>query len=84
MYENYKYGNFDKLESAIDDALNQARKHRKKDFWNNNESKPSATKQEPGTANMPSSLITIVNKKSVSTKTKSRRWLESGGITARA
>ncbi|WP_416778301.1 hypothetical protein ACNFJN_08895 [Xenorhabdus budapestensis] len=34
MYENYKYGNFDKLESAIDDALNdvlnQARKQRKK------------------------------------------------------
>ncbi|WP_446470605.1 hypothetical protein [Xenorhabdus stockiae] len=84
MYENYKYGNFDKLESAIDDALNQARKYRKKYFWKNNEFRPSVTKQESGIANTPSSLITIINKKSVSTKTKSRRWLESGGITARA
>ncbi|QTL40569.1 hypothetical protein HGO23_04040 [Xenorhabdus budapestensis] len=91
MYENYKYGNFDKLESAIDDALNdvlnQARKQRKEAFWSNREPKQRMTKQERDTVDALTSFITTVNgvpsKKPVSTKTKSRRRLESGGVTAR-
>ncbi|MCC8366576.1 hypothetical protein J8V57_09810 [Xenorhabdus sp. PB61.4] len=87
MYENHKYGNFDKLESSIDNALNQARKQRKEDFWNNHQPKQHMTKQERDTVNALTSFITIVSgapsKKPISTKTKSRRRLESGGVTAR-
>ncbi|KLU14150.1 MULTISPECIES: hypothetical protein, partial [Xenorhabdus] len=65
MYENYKYGNFDKLESAIDNAINQTQeqlqKQRKEAFWSNREPKQRLTKQERGTVNALSSFITAVN-----------------------
>lgn len=91
MYENYKYGNFDKLESAIDDALtdvfSQTRKQRKEAFWSNREPKQRMTKQERDTINVFSSFIPAVNgapsKERVRTKTQPRRRLESGGVTAR-
>ncbi|MEQ1964367.1 hypothetical protein ABLB69_14600 [Xenorhabdus khoisanae] len=91
MYENYKYGNFDKLESAIDNAINQTQeqlqKQRKAAFWSNREPKQRMTKQERDTIDVFTSFIPAVNgspsKERVSTKTKSRRRLESGGVTAR-
>ncbi|WP_340619309.1 hypothetical protein [Xenorhabdus siamensis] len=91
MYKDHVYGNFDKLESAIDNAINQAQKQlqkqRKKAFWSNREPKSRITKQERDTINALTSFITAVSdapsKKSVSTKTKSRRRSESGEVTAR-
>ncbi|WP_446471135.1 hypothetical protein [Xenorhabdus stockiae] len=75
------------LENMLDGFFAQERKKERENFWNNRQPKQRMTKQERDTVNALTSFITTVNgapsKKPVSTKTKSRRWLESGGVTAR-
>ncbi|WP_187650968.1 hypothetical protein, partial [Xenorhabdus indica] len=72
----------------INQAQKQLQKQRKKAFWSNREPKSRITKQERDTVNALTSFITAVNSdpsiERVSTKTKSRRRLASGEVTARA
>ncbi|CDG19963.1 protein of unknown function [Xenorhabdus poinarii G6] len=75
------------LDNILDSFFAQSRKRERENFWNNREPKQRMTKQEHDTVNTLTSLITVVNgtpsKKSTSTKTPSRRRLESGEVTAR-
>ncbi|PHM22350.1 hypothetical protein [Xenorhabdus budapestensis] len=75
------------LENILDGFFAQERKKERDNFWNNRQPKQRMTKQERDTVDALTSFITTVNgapsKKPVSTKTKSRRRQESGGVTAR-
>ncbi|PHM22980.1 hypothetical protein [Xenorhabdus ehlersii] len=75
------------LENTLDNFFFQSRQKQCENFRNNRQPKQRMTQQERDTVNALTSFITTVNgapsKKSVSTKTKSRRRLESGGVTAR-
>ncbi|PHM61232.1 hypothetical protein [Xenorhabdus ishibashii] len=77
----------DNLESIFDNFFGELERKQRENFWNNRQPKQRMTKQERDTVNALTSFITTVNgvpsKKSVSTKTKSRRRLESGGLTVR-
>ncbi|AOM40207.1 hypothetical protein [Xenorhabdus hominickii] len=73
------------LENMLDGFFAQERKKERDNFWNNHQPKQHLTQQERDTVNALTSFIPVVNgapsKKPVPTKT--RRRLESGGVTAR-
>ncbi|MGJ0623825.1 hypothetical protein [Xenorhabdus bovienii] len=75
------------LENMLDGFFAQERQKERDNFWNNHQPKQRVTKQERDTVNVFSSFVTAVNKtppkELISTKTKIRRRLESGGVTAR-
>ncbi|MDE9566309.1 hypothetical protein KKI93_20255 [Xenorhabdus bovienii] len=70
---------------AIDNVFDGIDRNYRDNFWNNREPKQRVTKQERDTINVLNGFITAVNhtpsKELISTKT--RRRLESGGVTAR-
>ncbi|MDE9552615.1 hypothetical protein [Xenorhabdus bovienii] len=72
---------------AIDNVFDGIDRNYRDNFWNNREPKQRVTKQERDTINVLNGFITAVNhtpsKELISTKTKTRRRLESGGVTAR-
>ncbi|MDE9528195.1 hypothetical protein [Xenorhabdus bovienii] len=72
---------------AIDNVFDGIDRNYRDNFWNNREPKQRVTKQERDTINVLNGFIPAVNhtpsKELISTKTKTRRRLESGGVTAR-
>ncbi|MDC9607241.1 hypothetical protein, partial [Xenorhabdus griffiniae] len=74
----------DNLESIFDNFFGELERKQRENFWNNRQPKQRMTQQERDTVNVLTSFIKTVNgapsKKPVSTKTKSRRRLESGGV----
>ncbi|MDE9565954.1 hypothetical protein KKI93_18300 [Xenorhabdus bovienii] len=72
---------------AIDNVFDGIDRNYRDNFWNNREPKQRVTKQERDTINVLNGFITAVNhtpsKELISTKTKTRRRLESDGVTAR-
>ncbi|MCP9269701.1 hypothetical protein M5U04_16830 [Xenorhabdus sp. XENO-1] len=77
----------DNLESIFDNFFGELERKQRKNFWSNREPKQRITQQERDTINVFTSFIPAVNgaqsKERVSTKTKTRRRLESGGVTVR-
>ncbi|WP_038202845.1 hypothetical protein [Xenorhabdus bovienii] len=75
------------LENILDNFFFQSRKQQHENFRNNRQPKQRPSQQERDTVNVFSNFITAVNKapskELISTKTKTRRRLESGGVTAR-
>ncbi|MDE9484060.1 hypothetical protein [Xenorhabdus bovienii] len=72
---------------AIDNVFDGIDRNYRDNFWNNRQPKQRPSQQERDTANVFSNFVTAVNKapskELISTKTKTRRRLESGGVTAR-
>ncbi|WP_340618739.1 hypothetical protein, partial [Xenorhabdus entomophaga] len=75
------------LENILDKFFFQSRQQQRENFRNNREPKQRLTQQERDTIDVFTSFIPAVNstpsKERVRTKTKTRRRLESGGVTAR-
>ncbi|MDC9591458.1 hypothetical protein PSI23_19765 [Xenorhabdus sp. XENO-10] len=75
------------LENMLDGFFAQERKKERDNFWNNRQPKQRPSQQERDTVNVFSNFVTAVNKapskELISTKTKTRRRLGAGNVTAR-